>query len=341
MNRAELFQLPYVCGSAIGFKKIGGQRTDRVGLTVFVTRKVQPRALAPHQLVPTRVEGMETDVVTLRAVPFKQFRTTWWPVAPPGVSCGHFAISAGTLGLFMRHADREETMVLSNNHVLADTNRATHGQRIHQPGPYDEPPQLSNAFAQLYDFEFIQFLNQPGPPDECGFAKAVAATFNAVARFIGSKTVYTVTDRPAADPVNYIDAAIATVDREDKIETLVLDDQNVPSIKVIGFHKAGLGDFVFKSGRTTELTHGQITGVDTIVDVSYGPGQVARFMDQLIIEPLPNDLRAFSAGGDSGSVILTEDENELTGLLFAGDESQNITIANTIERVLARFPLSL
>lgn len=53
----------------------------------------------------------------------------------PGVSCGHYAITAGTLGGFVE--DDENYYILSNNHVLANSDDAARGDPIYQPGPAD------------------------------------------------------------------------------------------------------------------------------------------------------------------------------------------------------------
>ncbi len=52
-----------------------------------------------------------------------------------GGSCGHFRITAGTLGGFVE--DKDEYYVLSNNHVLADSDAGTAGDPIYAPGPVD------------------------------------------------------------------------------------------------------------------------------------------------------------------------------------------------------------
>lgn len=57
----------------------------------------------------------------------------------PGNSCGHFKISAGTLGGFVQ--DRKgKKYILSNNHVIANSDQAETGDQILSPGPYDVPP---------------------------------------------------------------------------------------------------------------------------------------------------------------------------------------------------------
>jgi hypothetical protein len=54
-----------------------------------------------------------------------------------GLSIGHFRITAGTLGLFVRLKKGGEARLLSNNHVLADEDRGKPGDAILQPGGYD------------------------------------------------------------------------------------------------------------------------------------------------------------------------------------------------------------
>jgi hypothetical protein len=52
-----------------------------------------------------------------------------------GGSCGHYNVSAGTLGAFVE--DDDAYYILSNNHVLADRDRGVEGDPILQPGPAD------------------------------------------------------------------------------------------------------------------------------------------------------------------------------------------------------------
>jgi PKD repeat protein len=104
---------------------------------------------------------------------------------------------------------------------------------------------------------------------------------------------------------------------------------------------ASPGMSVQKFGRTTGHQIGQVEEVNVTVSVCYvtrGPfmcAQAATFVDQFTITP-----GAFSAGGDSGSLIVTNStgKNPL-GLLFAGSDTR--TIANPIEPVLSRFGVGI
>ena len=105
-----------------------------------------------------------------------------------------------------------------------------------------------------------------------------------------------------------------------------------------------LGLPVKKFGRTTGLTHGQITDINVTIAVCYencsdtASSKIAWFLDQVRI--IGNDNEAFSAGGDSGSLIITDDPRKNpVALLFAGNDTS--TLANRIDLVLDYFNVSI
>jgi hypothetical protein len=100
-----------------------------------------------------------------------------------------------------------------------------------------------------------------------------------------------------------------------------------------------IGRGVAKSGRTTGLTCSSITSVSTDVSIMYqlncnsGRRFFVNYTDQVIVGGAP-----FSAGGDSGSLIVTSDTAQPVGLLYAG--SSTSTIANPIQDVIAALGVS-
>lgn len=130
---------------------------------------------------------------------------------------------------------------------------------------------------------------------------------------------------------NYIDAAI--------MDTLRGDGGFAPGTHTVIPSQLGLGrinpqvkppavgDTVRKSGRTTGVTTGRIVGVNATSHVGYDEG-TGVFKNQVVIEGTSGN---FSAGGDSGSLILSQDLRPVC-LLFAGGGGQ--TIANPIAYVL-------
>lgn len=90
---------------------------------------------------------------------------------------------------------------------------------------------------------------------------------------------------------------------------------------------------VAKAGRTTGLTCGNISSVSTNVSVQYQAGCnsgkkfTISYTNQVVI-----NSSTFSAGGDSGSLIVTSDTAQPVALLFAG--SSTTTIGNPITDVV-------
>jgi len=133
---------------------------------------------------------------------------------------------------------------------------------------------------------------------------------------------------------NVIDAAIALSSTAALSNATPDDGYGTPKSAIA---EAQIGMKVKKYGRTTGQTNGRVVAINMTVDVGYDTG-VARFVDQTVISP-----GAFSAGGDSGSLIVVNvkgrDYNKPVGLLFAG--SQFYTIANPIGPVLDRFGVTV
>jgi len=132
-------------------------------------------------------------------------------------------------------------------------------------------------------------------------------------------------------PINVIDAAIALSDSLLLANATPSDGYGTPSSATTGAH---VGQAVQKYGRTTGLTHGTVGAINATVLVVYTSG-IALFKNQIIITP-----GGFSAPGDSGSLVVTDDENcNPVGLVFAG--SSTFTVANPIDPVLDRFGVAV
>lgn len=75
---------------------------------------------------------------------------------PIGVSTGHPNITAGTIGARVKDSSGN-VYALSNNHVYANENRASRGDNVLQPGPYDGGINPTDAIGTLFDFQPINF----------------------------------------------------------------------------------------------------------------------------------------------------------------------------------------
>ena len=311
-----ILEKPNVIGVGIGYKVTRNRRTDELSVIVLVRQKLPEAGLRPDDLVSRDLDGVATDVIEVGDVRALQARTDRWRPAPGGVSVGHYQVTAGTFGTVVRDAGTGDRLILSNNHVLANSNEASPGDAILQPGTADGGQVETDTIAELERFCPIEFSSSP---PVCSIATGVADLANLLARLVGSShRLQALQSRPMA--TNLADAAVARPLNDDDVLDEILE------IGVVsGTRPATLSMAVRKSGRTTEFTEGEITVLNATVDVSYGVGRTARFEDQVVSGPM-------SQGGDSGSLLVAGDSLEAVGLLFAG--SDQTTIYNPIQAVL-------
>lgn len=305
-----------VVGVGVGYKETRGEATDQWALVVLVREKLPMDLLPKQDVIPKEVDGLVTDVKSVGRVVAYPSTTDRWRPAPGGVSVGHYAITAGTLGAVVRDASTQEQLILSNNHVLANSNDASIGDQIVQPGPVDGGRVPQDVIATLERFVPIKFQDSNGGNGGCAISKTIVSVLNALARLVGSGTRFGT--RPSQTS-NLMDAAIAKPSYDD-----VLKEEIYKVGTVQGTIAAEVGMDVKKCGRTTELTTGSITTLDTTIQVGYGGNRVATFEHQI----LTSDM---SEPGDSGSLIV-DNENRAVGLLFAG--SDQVTVMSPIGTVM-------
>jgi len=300
-----------------GKKITSGVDTGRDAIVIGVVKKLPLELLRKRDIVPRKIKGKETDIVEvgeIRLLDADKERTDKWRPAPGGVSIGHKDITAGTLGMTVKK--NGEKYILSNNHVLAACNKGQIGDAILQPGPYDITTEMGDCeIGKLAEFVPINMWMS----SFCPAANFIAKIFNFTAKAFGRRTRLF----PMADNDNLVDCALAKPNNAKNILSSILE-VGLPK-EVIG---PEVGMKIKKSGRTTGLTHGEITAVDATVNVGMN-GETAIFTDQFVMGPV-------SEGGDSGSIILTED-NMVVGLLFAG--SNTTTIANRFSNVTQKLGL--
>jgi hypothetical protein len=317
--RDQLLARPNVVATGIGLKLTAGSRSATPCIVCSVAEKLALSPLSLRTRVPARIDGVPTDVIETGRLHALAVPTDRHRPAPGGVSIGHVTITAGTLGCLVHQSG--EPMILSNNHVLANSNDARVGDPILQPGPHDGGRLAEDEIAELAAFVPISFLGVPGA---CSLTRRSAALWNRIGRLLRSRARMRAVSERVVE--NLVDAAIAR-----PLRAADVSDQILELGPIIDVATAELGLPVRKSGRTTGVTRGEILQVDVTAKVQYGPSQLALFTDQLLSGPM-------SQGGDSGSAVLDE-HGRLVGLLFAG--SENTTIINRIEHVFDALRLEL
>jgi hypothetical protein len=320
----ELMGKPNVVGVGVGYKVVGGQKTEVPCVIVFVRQKVAAQSLSAQEMVPAQLEGVSTDVIESGPIYAQQSNTGKFRPAPGGVSIGHYQITAGTLGVVVRDRNSGERLILSNNHVLANSNDANPGDPIIQPGAADGGTVGNDQIGTLLRFQPIVYDQAPEPPG-CNLAVTYAALGNFVARALGSD--HRVSAYRPQQATNLVDAAVARpLNHGDVL------DEIIEVGAVSGTVEALPGMPVRKSGRTTALTTGEILAIDTTVSVGYGAGRTAVFEQQLV-------AGAMSQPGDSGSLVVEAGSQRAVGLLFAG--SDTTTIFSPIDFVQDLLDISL
>ncbi len=303
-----------VVGVAAGVKWTNGEPTGEPAVLVLVTHKVAKEQLSKSDVVPAKLQDMPTDVLAVgqpvagdMSQPVNvgiQTLTKRIRPASGGYSVGHFQITAGTIGTCVYD-------ILPGGST--DPVNPVHGTGI--PSKYYI---LSNnhVLADVNAGPIGAPILQPGPIDG---GVNPADKIAILSRFIPIQLTPAVA-LPAQN--NIVDCAVAEGDFHD------LNREVYWGGYVRGWRRRAqvlqmVGQTVKKTGRTTNFTTGRITAVNATIDVNYGSGRVGRMKDQIVTTNM-------SAGGDSGSLVMTLD-NVAIGLLFAG--SPQAMIANQIENV--------
>ncbi|MGH9224008.1 MAG: hypothetical protein ACRD2W_09570 [Acidimicrobiales bacterium] len=152
-----------------------------------------------------------------------------------GSSISLATATAGTLGCFARSPGQSSLELLSNNHVIADSNRAKLGAVIVQPGLQDGGKAPDDAVATLSRFLALE----PDVPNGADCALGLLA------------------DGMPADPVSLPDGRRLEGVAEPASVADLLDLE------------------VFKVGRTTGVTRGRVSVVNLQPRIWYGPQRLS------------------------------------------------------------------
>lgn len=227
----------------------------------------------------------------------------------------------GTLGALVQDASGNQ-YILSNNHVLAESDQASPGSTIIQPGLMD------GACRPLSD---------------------PASTVHP----IGSLKVWA----PITSPQTNVDAALASVNpgavnpNGDILE--LGPPQNgtlsaAPPVAGTGevLQPGNLGFPVVKSGRTTGLTCSHIGAIDLTVKVNYYKdcAETQLYSTKIFHHQIAIEGAHFTDSGDSGALVLNARNAKAIGLYFAGGtngDGQALSLVNPIRDVLQELGSAL
>jgi len=297
----ELLKHPHVTGVAVGYKYVGGKRTDQVSIQVFVKEK--KKAVPKGQMIPSEINGIPTDVIqrTYELHPASKKVIDVSPMADTGtynpvqggVSIGpcrvvNGSIFAGTLGVPVRDHTTGNTLLLSNFHVMCIDNGWNVGDQMTQPSRID---------------------TGTCPTDVVGTLLRATLTSS-------------------------VDGAVCTLSGRGSSCSIV----DIGTVN--GTNTATLNMAVRKRGRTTGLTYGTVDSISLSVNVNYGDGIGAKTLtNQIGLVPDTTHNAMFGDHGDSGSVVV-DANNKVVGLYFAGS-SDGTGVANPIAAVLSALNIDM
>lgn len=284
---------PNVVGSAFGRRIVNGAFTDEPAIIVYVIQKLPPGTLPASALIP-RSASVGNDTIAVDVVQTGPFYAHAFTArerpAPSGISIGHIAITAGTLGALVRDNTDSGLCILSNNHVLANQNNASIGDPIVQPGPTDGGTDPADRIATLKRFIPI---NMAGDNRVDAAIAQVIDPNDVVDRMKNDLMPVPSPGHPAVGLLFAGSTARTLLNPIDE----VLAQLNVQFLAGAGSTTpAALDMAVEKVGRTTEYTTATVTELDVTATVSYDAGP-ATFTGCI------GTAGQLSCGGDSGSVV--------------------------------------
>ncbi len=279
-----------VLGGGMGRRVVNDEFTDTPALVVYVARKMSTSVLPASATLPSSIDvhrvAVQVDVIETGPFYAYAYILRERP-APSGISIGHPLVTAGTLGCLVKDTTDNAMCILSNNHVLANENKARNGDAALQPGTIDGGTLLDR----------IGFLKRFIPINFGGTNRVDCA----IAQVDDSANVVDDMKGPMSRPEPG-QAAVGLLFAGSCARTLCCDINEVASrlqVEMTAGSSARsnsiIGGQVQKTGRTTELTNGRIYETGASASIVYDGG-VAKFDGLIATSPM-------SAGGDSGSVV--------------------------------------
>lgn len=221
---------------------------------------------------------------------------------------------SGTLGSLVTRAGTQ--FILSNNHVLADSDAGAIGDAINQPGLVDAPSPCVASSGTTTVAKLSQFitLEQPSgcttkcmPPADAAIAQVVSGAVSTAGNILDLSETGDINTCCAPEPPASAILPVSSL---------------VPNSTAVA-----------KSGRTTGLTCSTVEAVNLTASIQYTKGVGGQKFTATFTNQIEINGGVFSAGGDSGSLIVSQAGAQPVALLFAGNSTS--TVANPVATVLA------
>ena len=156
---------PDVVAVGVGFKTIVNSVTGEVCINIYVPKKVPISKLDPERILPTKIDGVPTDIVEFgmqnkatRLQPAQGLGKRLRPM-PIGASIGHFDLNgAGTVSNYVKNVKTGDILLMSCWHVLTNFGKGKKGDEIIQPCLIDGGTKEEDTIAYLENWIDIKML---------------------------------------------------------------------------------------------------------------------------------------------------------------------------------------
>lgn len=301
----DLLKLRNVVGYGSGIKERGGKKTGEEATLVFVTKKTS--AITAADRIPKAIDGKLTDVIEVG-----QARNMLLPECSLGVRreklkpirggmqtypIGQSVV--GTLGAIVKDARTGNLVALTNAHVAHNPILAT-----------------SADYEQLLR-EGKEFVTDGAVGRKMG--SGFADDYEEYGEVVRSSVADFAYDE--MEGRNTIDAAVVSIRSDIGVTTGIMGLTKYPQPFI---HPASipLGVSVYKSGRTTGTTRGEVLSTDTTISV-YSSATISRITRKNIMFR-SIEGQTVAEGGDSGSALCVDMGNGrfgIVGLVFAASST--------------------
>lgn len=148
-SEADILRKPGVTGVDIGYKYVGGKKTDELSIRVYVEEK---KDVPKKERIAPTIEGIKTDVIQRKFV--LQADKGRYDLLKGGISIGPCRVinggaAHGTLGAIVIDNDSRHKMLLSNFHVMCGDDEWKKGDEMVQPSLVDDGECQNDVVGEL------------------------------------------------------------------------------------------------------------------------------------------------------------------------------------------------
>ncbi len=308
----EILSREGVTGIDVGYKYRNGEKTNKLCIRIFVKKKIEN--MKSGDVLPKEIGGVKTDIIeeefTVASRNFDpntrpdyfNYDTIMGGMRVQIFSGDERSFNPGTAGMVVKDKMTNQPLMLTNWHVIAVGGVIYNNSNVHQP-------------------EMKYRIDEFGLTDTTG-------------NVIGN------VERSKLDSGNvFMDAGcIRLIPGKRPISNQIAKIGEVSGIRELTEFDNDLS--VSKKGATTSLTHGFIDGVSSTIKINYAGVGSMNVAGAYRINTDENINGMFADTGDSGSVVV-DDENRVVGLLFAANSRNGTALIIPIKNVFDTLDITL